>query len=171
MTKIIFLDIDGVLNNIQRCQWLHENGARGMGFGSWGDLDKGNITQKTVGWDPRNVEALWHIINETNADIVISSVWRKMTSLASIRSFFKPFGDIPRIVGKTPTSQMIPDGVPSKLRGDEVNFWLSQFPNITKWVCLDDDGDFHPENNLVKIDIEVGLTMEDAERAIEILKD
>lgn len=169
--NIIFLDIDGVLNNTQHCQWIHENVAPGMGFGQLWELDDGNINRMTVGWDPVNVEALWHIIDETDAEIVISSTWRIGRRVSFFHEVSAVFGQSLPVIGMTPIINDI-----GSIRGDEVNEWLKiegllrhRNPHF-RWVCLDDDGDFHPENNLVQTDIEVGLTMEDAERAIELLK-
>jgi hypothetical protein len=46
---------------------------------------------------------------------------------------------------------------------------LDEFGPLNNWVCLDDDSDFHEHNNLVQTNFWTGLTMEHAERAIEIL--
>lgn len=162
--RVIFLDIDGVLNNIARCHWLHENFQRGSGFGSWGELADGNITVETVGWDPVNVEALRFLLDETGAGIVITSTWRIMCDLDAIRSFFIPFNLTPNVIGETPRIRET-----GSIRGDEVAAWLEDRPEVERFVCLDDDGDFHPNQNLVQTTIDVGLTIEDARRAIEIL--
>ena len=164
MNTIVFLDIDGVLNNLARCQWIHENVAPGRGFGAPWELDDGNFTIETVAWDPANVQALWHILNETGSQIVISSTWRIGRRVPFFRECFVPFGEIPPIVGLTPVLRNL-----GAIRGDEVNAWLEQSPETERWVCLDDDGDFHELNNLVQTDIDFGLTMEDAERAIDFL--
>lgn len=165
--KIIFLDIDGVLNNATRANWLHENVRKGSGFGLPWELDDGNITVETTGWDPANVEALWHIIDETDAQIVISSTWRLGRRSVWFREISKKaFGRAFPVIDLTPVINEI-----GSIRGDEVNRWLEGAPVVERWVCLDDDGDFHPENNLVQTDMEIGLTMEDAQQAIKILNE
>lgn len=49
--KVIFLDIDGVLNN--------------------------NNTKMDLGWEPSLVKILNYIVKETEAKIVLSSTWRR----------------------------------------------------------------------------------------------
>ena len=164
--KVIFLDIDGVLNNIQHCNYIHENIAPGHGFGQSWELDRGNFNDVTLGWDSRNVSALKYILYETNAKIVISSTWRKGRTTKFFRNCFSVYNLNPDIIGFTPEIFKI-----GTKRGDEVNAWLKRHErDVTNWVCLDDDGDFYPENNLIQTDLEVGLTWADAERAIDILK-
>lgn len=166
MNTIVFLDIDGVLNNAKRAQWLHENGHKGLGFGAPWELDDGNITVETVGWDPDNVDALWHILdNIDDPRIVVSSTWRIGRQSVFFRECSAVFGRVLPVIDKTPIINEI-----GSIRGDEVNEWLAHAPMVKRWVCLDDDGDFHPDNNLVQTNMDIGLTLEDAQRAIEILK-
>lgn len=162
--NLIFLDIDGVLNNMWHCKTLADQGHRGVGFGQPWELDKGNFSRLTVGWDPNNVEALMTIVEETKAMIVISSTWRIGRHVPFFRRCFAAFDVSPEVAGKTPEIN-----TPGSIRGDEVNAWLEHV-DADRWVCLDDDSDFHPENNLVQTNMDVGLTMEDAERAINILR-
>lgn len=164
--NIIFLDIDGVLNNSHRCQWIHENAAPGGGYGQPWELAAGNINEITVGWDIDNVNALHYIISETGAQIVISSTWRHQHRIPAFRQFFVPFGEIPPIIGMTPIIN-----TSGRIRGDEVNAWLAQEPQAERWVCLDDDSDYYSGNNLILIDRGVGLTMGDAQQAVNILND
>ena len=61
--KILFLDIDGVLNPGQYNKYMIENNLN--------DFDEnGSI------FDPNAVDNLRYIIDYTNADIIISSIWR-----------------------------------------------------------------------------------------------
>ena len=164
--KVIFLDIDGVLNNAEHCKYLHESGvAPNMGFGQIWELDRGIFNDVTLGWDNRNVSALKYILFETNAKIVISSTWRKGRTTAFFRKCFKVHNLNPDIIGMTPELSH------SWYRGDEINAWMENHKrDVTHWVSLDDDGDFHPENNLVQTSMETGLTWTEAEKAIDILK-
>lgn len=164
LSKIVFLDIDGVLNNVQHAHWLHDHVAKAAGFGQPWELDKGNFSRETVGWDDQNVHALRCIIEETDADIIISSTWRLGRRAPFFRQCFAAFGwEKAPVRGMTGVINEV-----GSIRGDEINDFLSNV-KTDRWVCLDDDGDFHPENNLVQTDVEIGLTMEDAEKAIEIL--
>ena len=61
--KIIFLDIDGVLNN-------------------YDTLTDENWNERK--WEPNLVEMLKRIIKETGAEIVLSSTWRRIESYCDI---------------------------------------------------------------------------------------
>lgn len=159
--KLIFLDIDGVLNNGRHATLLHEKNP-GLGFGRPWALDDGDFSVENVGWDPKNVDALMHIVNETGAEIIISSTWRIGRRLPFFRQCFKVFNVCPPILGMT-------GQLHNRIRGDEVDALLEKV-EADSWVCLDDDGDFHPHNNLIQTDFDIGLTMEQAEEAIDILK-
>ena len=66
MKKIIFLDIDGVLNS---GRWFAKTGGEpdADGYG--------------VSFDPAAVDCLGRIISETGAEIVISSSWKWLASI------------------------------------------------------------------------------------------
>ena len=58
-------------------------------------------------------------------------------------------------------------------RGAEIAAWLLDHPNVSNFVILDDeDSDIKSwfPNNLVKTDIQVGLTLDACLKAAEILK-
>lgn len=149
MKKIIFLDIDGVLNVIYQ------------GRDKYGSL-----------FHPHFEDNLAHIINETEADIVISSTWR-YSGLKVMQSMWRDRGLPGNVIDVTPT---IHDGV----RGDEIDLWLRE-NQVDSYVIIDDDADMLPEqmNNFVQtsgnahhsdyVDIGYGLTKECSEKAIEIL--
>jgi hypothetical protein len=104
-------------------------------------------------------------MNKTGARIVISSTWRHHNSVDRFKKMFQLYGLKPgRIIGATPDIRSI-----GSIRGDEVNAWLNDHPEVTRFVCLDDDGDFHADQNLVQTDPEFGLTDSDMLKAVEIL--
>lgn len=165
--KVVFLDIDGVLN----------------------DEDKNR--SKGVIIDSEMVRNLSHIIKETEAEIILSSSWRldykrfyednyvsDSKSLNTLHRLFVENGLT--VAGTVPMSQW---SGPSS-RPAEIRTWLEYFPDV-KYVILDDD-DFwmwekyglrdHVVLTKRKIkkrggyyDYVRGLTMEDSEKAIEIL--
>ena len=156
--KIIFLDIDGVLNSVA---WMKAEAAAA-----------GNdTTENTIGWnkvDPAACARLNRIITATGAKIVVSSTWRKMLCLSAIRGVLLGSGvtyPVP-IIDKTP--------VLHKPRGLEIQAWLDEFHNsnlVEDFVILDDDGDMeHLVDKLVQTSCETGLLDEHVDRAIEILE-
>lgn len=157
--KVIFLDIDGVLNVIPQ------------GHDAYGGI-----------FHPEFVDNLERIINETGAKIVISSSWRH-SGLQKILNMWK-FRNLPgEVIGVTPDLYRRVDfeGERKMVRGDEIQAILDQQPEITNYVILDDDddmlsgqiGNFVQTSNNINhpdcIDIGYGLTNECTNRAIRIL--
>ena len=142
--KIIFLDIDGVIDSYESRSRL----------------------------DPVLMGRLGVIIEKTGADIVVSSSWRGRTIEETVRMMTdgrrNPFvGDNPfpypdRIVGITPAL--------GRDRGREIELYLKIHP-CEGYVILDDDPDMLPSQmeRFVQTDPEKGITDEDVRKAIEIL--
>jgi len=146
--KIIFLDIDGVLNTPKNMMDAIEKGI----------FPKGNIPMQTVSKDC--VRRLRNIVEITDAKIVISSTWR-MTMNAVWRAFAWCGWDNPPIIGKT--------GVGNS-RGMEIEDWLKKHPVKNFVIIDDDDSDIHQKEHLVQTQNEIGLTDEDCQLAINILQ-
>lgn len=146
MKKIVFLDIDGVLNK-------HDT--------------KDKISWHT-GIDPELVPKLKRIIEATDAKIVLSSTWRRQYGLADMRGFLAERGfEKAPFFDKTPVTGH---------RGTEIAKWLESCKFEGTFVALDDDravGDSHvPERvraNWIQTLEHEGLTDEHVERAIKIL--
>jgi len=146
MNKIIFLDVDGVLNN-----------------GSWAMemYDKGIRTYRDdILYEPA-LERLKRIVDETNANIVVSSSWRQIpTAYKHLQEWLEMYGmkvaDITPYVGGC--------------RGDDITAWFNRNPGEWSYVILDDEDDMDGHmDHLVQTDFDVGLIDEDCERAISLL--
>ena len=117
MDKIIFLDIDGVLNCVTDnipSEYLH-------------DLQK--IAQ--TGINDRCASVLNNIIKKTNAKIVISSSWRTYFSLDELKEIFKYKNIKATILGITPSRFSNYD------RGQEIRWWLEDH-YVKSYVIIDD---------------------------------
>ena len=146
--KVIFLDIDGVLNC--RTSTKRYNGCLFV------DDDK--------------LALLAELIDKTGAKIVLSSTWRfgllhPDSALASdviaLQKEMYKFGL--RIYSHTPR-------FPEKQRGDEIQAWLEASSNIESFVILDDDSDMaNVKDYLVQTTWESGLKKEHIEKAVAIL--
>lgn len=145
--KIIFLDIDGVLNSVE-----HSVAAPGT-----------NIRLYRV--DPVKVGLLRFLVEQTGANIVISSTWRYGRNLQWFEGYFEHFGWLAPIIGMTPRLD--------KMRGDEVNAWLEdddqKVGEEINYIIFDDDSDFHPTQRLIKCDAVCGLTLRNVLDAIDML--
>jgi hypothetical protein len=151
--KIVFLDIDGVLNN-PGC-YVRPDGTKASGTDTLAD--------------PRCVAALNGIIAATGAFIVVSSTW-KLQGLMFCREKLSAWGVTPHtVIDKTPNLQGA-----GKSRAEEIQKWLDEYCRhpIESFVILDDDPDLgHLNHRLIKTARYRGLIVPDAERAIEMLSE
>ena len=156
--KIIFLDIDGVLNSI--------DSMKRAGKHIFNDNP-----------DPEHIKWLNLIIEKTGAKVVISSTWRKGCYSSHIWRLLDICGFKGSIIGSTPDT--------GDIRGNEIRCWIDRYKNGRDWrltktaekpepiesfCILDDDsdmGDLLPY--LVNCKNEHGLTEIGAKQAIEIL--
>lgn len=166
--KIIFLDFDGVLNptHYMMClgkMWRESNGQI-KSQDDYGHLFFGP-----------NVEALNHILYETEAKIVVSSTWRLSGKQVIKDLFFDRNMNLAfdAFIDITPDhAQPQPSGLwLADERGEEIKAWLLSHPDVTNYVIIDDQDDMLEEQKpyFVKTNQWYGLTMGDAEKAIEIL--
>ena len=110
--KVIFLDIDGVLNN-KESKHIHNHGTA---------MDK-----KCVG-------ILRKIVEEFNAVLVISSAWRIAPGIPKIEKGLSWVGwDNPPIIGETPSLSLL-----KKRRGKEIQCWLKENPTES-YIIIDDE--------------------------------
>ena len=163
--KIIFLDIDGVLNSGDYMSALYSLRDR-HNIGSTKD-EYGQL------FDPRCVAYLDFIIRETDAKIVISSTWRR-NGLSILKEMWEMRGLPGEVIDITPLTT---DGDiveryyhPDADRGYEIQEWLNNHTGITSHVILDDNSDMLPTQNFVKCDGRFGISCEVSNKAIEYLK-
>lgn len=143
---ILYLDFDGVLNSI--------------------DFIMSRPKGSTGTWpiDPATIPRLHRILDKTGAVIVVSSSWRIGSSKEELNQQLWDAG-MPKgypIEGLTP----ILGG--NRIRGDEIRAYKWWRADMTRaFVCLDDDSDFYPDQNLVQTNVQHGLTDEIADKVIE----
>lgn len=125
MTKIIFLDFDGVLNSVDSA------------IAFW-CMDKNKHPHEDR-LDAVSVGLIRHLCEETDAKIVISSVWRLGRTVQDFVDIFKLYGwDNAPVIDRTASlsrTQMSGDR-----RGREIQLWLDQHP-VDSYVIFDDDSD------------------------------
>ena len=144
MKKIIFLDFDGVLNT----KWWYTQMDRNTPKDKYG-----------YAFDPKAVANLKRIVVETGADI----------------------GGLPgKLIGVTPnpvSDEMLLDADIDSIelfhiRGEEIKEWLTRHGrHVSHYVIIDDMDNMLPEQQsvFVQTNPEVGLTEDDANKAIVIL--
>lgn len=148
--KVVFLDIDGVLNSEDYVYSCREYG---------------------IAIDPTRMVLLKQIIDKTNAKIVLSTSWREHWEKTpnecgkiglQINSIFSQYNL--EILDKTPNLRT--------RREQEIWYWLNKHPQVKNFIVLDDmflcaeflDGHFIKTSNHFD-----GLDEADVEKAIGIL--
>ena len=145
--KVIFLDNDGVIclaNN-----W-------GSRVKKWNKFNSKNtnvdfydrpVNCRFDNFDVKAIKVLNSIITETGAEIVVSSDWRYHASLEELGDYYLSQGIIKRPIDVTDLFKDIYPREWQKLRNyaeleyerqSEIKHWLSQHPEVTHWVAVDD---------------------------------
>ena len=143
--SILFLDVDGVLNN--------EAVFRSRKYGP-------------APLCPHCVARFHRLVAETDCRIVLSSAWRGMPTLERKLSragiFYRAHRD-KRTVGLSGSDDR---------RGREIAEWLGRHPEIKTYAIVDDDGDMLPEQEpfFVQTSFKTGLLDEHVSRLIAILQ-
>lgn len=159
--NVIFLDIDGVLNNfiweyneegILKCSIYHVQNRRVNNF-------------QAICW----LNELYRLYDFS---IVITSTWKKdVSSIEEMQYILRNSGlrEIP-VMGFT---QTIYDNVTKKIlpRGLEIRKYLRKHPEITSFVIIDDDSDMEDLSvYLVKCDTYVGYGLREWEKTCKLLE-
>ena len=175
--NIIFLDIDGVMNSTEEMIALYNQ--------------HGSSIDNTLP-SPTKCKLLKQLVEETGAKVVLSSSWRlSLNAIQKLIDLFEPYNLIlsgftcheveSKKFKNSPYEGIKPRyqhtignfGTYIEDRGAEIAAWLLDHPKVSNFVILDDeDSDIKAwfPNNLVKTDIQVGLTLDDCLKATEILK-
>lgn len=152
--KIIFLDFDGVMDTSYYDHILSKEGK------------PGNDEYGAV-FDPYCIRNLKRIIEETEADIVVSSSWKYMMSYQDFLNMWKDRG-LPGFI-----TDVTPNPVDRRKRGDEIDAWIEECKTECQYVIIDDleanNFNEHQIPRLVIVNPFFGLDEETAERAIQIL--
>lgn len=151
MSKILFLDFDGVLNTEHYQGLLQYQGK------TWQD-------EHGAFFDPNAVKQLKRIIDATDADIVVESSW-KYLGLEAMQEMWAVRNLPGRVIDITPSS--VGDN-----KGVEIASWLSEHAiQDTHYVIIDDEYVIldSQSSHFVLTNPYEGITKEQADRAISIL--
>lgn len=162
--KIIFLDIDGVLNS----QLYHERT-----YDPNLEKDISRFDYKCRDIDDKAVSFLNDLIKDTGAKVVVSSSWRRSETIESLTKILQARGFTGEIVGFTPRLGK------NTVRGNEIHKWIEDndkllgvyYYQFKEYVILDDDSDMllWQKDNFIKTDGYVGLTPTNVHKATYIL--
>lgn len=140
--KLIFLDIDGVLNDI-----------------AWNFAHPSNNTDDFI--DPKRVLILNRILKETGSRCVLSSDWRFTFSASRMQEHLIKFGFLGEIIGATAAK--------GGSRFTQISDWIDQSPVVVDDFIILDDISVIPQVSSLLLKFEhmvnpkVGLTEADAD--------
>lgn len=174
--KVVFLDIDGVLNHEDWYVKRH----------SIVDAHSIKSQYPFYEFDPESVAHLNSIVERTGCKVVVSSTWRLGRSIEELSSILEKCGFKGEIIDKTPHFHADKFSVP---RGCEIEWWLKQkgfqrinwsreeqektlaSSQVKNYVILDDDSDMllSQQEHFVKTSWKSGLSQEKADIAVKIL--
>lgn len=168
--RMLFLDIDGVLNSDAF------SSARGP---------KPEEPEAVDAWhiDPKAVRLLNAVLDETGAVAVLSSDWRKepdKPGLARTEAALRMRGATFQLIDATPVltpeERLVRFGSTWKgnytPRGFEIQCWLDRQALVERFAIVDDEPDMeHLADSLVLTDASVGLTAENCRSLLRLLSD
>jgi hypothetical protein len=164
--KVIFLDVDGVLNSVDDLMEYREK-----------NNIKGSILYDDIA--DKRVLLLKELVEKSKAEIVISSSWRMGWLRNGKPKELNPNGLLYKLQTKLKEFNLnFIDVTPSLwdkdiryTRGDEIRTWLENHPEVTNFVILDDEDDMceFTKSNLVQTTYEHGLLQEHVDKAFKIL--
>jgi hypothetical protein len=150
--KVIFLDHDGVIclsNNWGGRSKKQKEYGRKMGQ----SVDELPVEVRFDNFDKKAIDTLNEILEETDAEIVVSSDWKRWATVKEMGEYyesqgikkkpidFTPFFRDLQAAGKIPgyddfvwnrTDQL------EQERHFEILEWLKEHPEVTHWVAVDD---------------------------------
>ena len=141
--NVIFLDVDGVLNNEEHILKLVELLGKEQYFQLHKDLGE-------MPFDYRSVQLVKKLVEETGAEIVLSSTWRLNPKYIEALEKFTGL----KVSNKTPR-------LPYLIRGQEIAQYLYKHREVTNYVIIDDDSDMLEEQkeHFVQVDAKKGFTV------------
>ena len=163
MSKIIFLDIDGVLQPLGSSKRLFYDVTQAVGEAVYesGDeaymyMDPYDVAAAKYDWHPKAMENLRSILVATGAVIIMESDWRIYTDIYEMRLLFKLWK----------LDKYIEGILPSGDKQDVIDAYLKDHPETEAWVVVDDIDLGYKDKQVIPQDF---LTEEDAIKISGIL--
>ena len=148
--KAIFLDHDGVIalsNNWggRKKKWAKYRSANPD---SSPNLKDAPVEYRFDDFDKKAIKVLNEILEETGAEIVVSSDWKLHATLEELGDYYESQGIIKKPIALTPNIQNCKDYDSNfiwsprweleQIRTIEIKQYLHEHPEVTHWVSVDD---------------------------------
>lgn len=163
--RVIFLDMDGVLN------------SAGFFADTRGTKEQTNWASDewwAQGVDPQAVRRLNAILDATGALVVFSSSWRYHVDPEQMQRVLELRGFRGRVLNRTPLTTELPESLRDGRRGTEILAWLTEHRGqIETFAILDDIGpESFPglEDHLIKTSWAEGLQDNHVSRVVSVLQ-
>jgi len=153
--KIIFLDHDGVI-----CLSTEWGGRfkkqREAGRKLSQSIESLPVKARFDNFNKKAIKILNEILEETNADIVVSSDWKRWANVEEMGEYYESQGLKKKPIGFTKFLQdcEVPQNFPwsrtydlEQSRSLEIKQYLQDHPEITHWVAVDDLNMGIPQTN------------------------
>jgi hypothetical protein len=142
--KVIFLDHDGVICLSQQFGGRYKKQAKArtklsqnvMGF---------RVGDRFDNFDKKAIKVLNSILEQTGAEIVVSSDWKNWATVEEMGEYYEEQGIIKKPIDFTPSEydapereEWHPDWDLEGSRTLEIQEWLKGHPEVTHWVAIDD---------------------------------
>ena len=152
--KILFLDNDGVICLSENWGSRHKKARKYMIKNKTSEYDatmlnesKRPVEIRFDNFDKKSIKVLNEILEETNAEIVVSSYWRTFATLEELGDYYVAQGILKKPIGFTKILGEFdaPEDFPWSRQWDlaqtrclEIRQWLKEHPEVTNWVAVDD---------------------------------
>jgi hypothetical protein len=148
--KVLFLDNDGVIclsNNWggRTKKWANYRSANPD---SSKDKKNAPVFVRFDDFDNKAIKILNEILEETGAEIVVSSDWKLHATLEELGEYYESQGIIKKPIALTPNIQNCKDydsnfiwsprWESEQIRTIEIKQYLHDHPEVTHWVAVDD---------------------------------
>lgn len=152
--KVIFLDNDGVICLSTEWGGRHKKQQK-AGRKMSQSISSLDVKYRFDNFNKKAIAILNSIIEETGAEIVVSSDWKKHATLEELGDYYEAQGIIKRPIDVTELCQDLYNvGGAAHLKDEDINWnrqwmleqerhveileWLTRHPEVTHWVAIDD---------------------------------
>jgi hypothetical protein len=137
--KVVFLDIDGVLQRgIAQDRFNHDlDGLKCKLSKEYNDdtflgMDKYDVGAVYYDWNKLSVDVLRDLLNDCNAEIVLSSDWRMSKDLTQMRALFKIHKLDKYLTELVPATGRFPN------KKVDIKAYLEEHPKLDRYAVIDD---------------------------------
>jgi hypothetical protein len=130
--KVLFLDFDGVFNSEQSKIFWENLKDQSTWEKDIGNFQGGMLEMFAKEYCPIALSNMEHLLRRNpEVQIVVSSSWRTSRTVPELKEVFKSPLISAAIFDKTESF--------SNVRGEEIQKWLNEHPEVTNYVIVDDD--------------------------------